>query len=149
MRGLRLRQSPWLPKSWQQKTGARGQSDPAPVLYQKKRELRGFSDFSGLDATGTNLHSLSTTLGQLHANGLQVRIKPPRRSIVSVGNIIPELRAFSADFATFSHNFYDTSKAFECRAPKTEWLAIIETQFITNGFPHRQAGTSGPNIAIL
>jgi peptidyl-prolyl cis-trans isomerase SurA len=24
-------------------------------------------------------------------------------------------------------------------------VAIIETQFITNGFPHRQAGTSGPN----
>jgi len=62
-----------------------------------------------------------------------------------VGNVIPELGAFPANFATFSHNFYDTSKAFDCRAPKTEWLAIIETQFITNGFPHRQAGTSGPN----
>ena len=81
-------------------------------MTRKKRALGGFSNFSGFNATGTNFHSLSAALGQLHANGLQIRIKPPRRSIVCVGYVVPELRAFTADFATFSHDFYDTSQAF-------------------------------------
>jgi hypothetical protein len=71
----------------------------------------GFSDFSGFDATCANFHPLSATLWLLHANGLQVWIETPRRSIVCVGNIISELRTFAADFATFSHDSYDTSGA--------------------------------------
>jgi len=68
--------------------------------------LSGLRDFTGFDTAGTNLDSFGATLGQLYANGLQVWIKTPGRSIVCVGNIVSELRAFSADFATFSHDVW-------------------------------------------
>jgi len=74
----------------------------------------GFCDFSGLNATGANFHSLRAALGLLHANGLQVGIKTPRRSIVCVRDIVSELRTFAANFASFSHDFYDTSKLVSC-----------------------------------
>jgi hypothetical protein len=73
--------------------------------------LSGFSDFSGLNATCTNFHALSATLRQLHTYGLQVWIKPTWRSIVRVRNIVTELGPFTADFATFGHDFNDTSRA--------------------------------------
>jgi hypothetical protein len=94
--------------------------NPAPVACKKKPELNGFCDFSGLDATGTNFHSLIAALGSLHTNGLQIRIKPARRPIISVGNIISELRAFTANFATFSHDFYEPPKLLLAASNKTE-----------------------------
>jgi hypothetical protein len=35
---------------------------------------------------------------------LQIRIKAPTRFVVSVWNIVSELRTFSADIASFCHN---------------------------------------------
>jgi hypothetical protein len=67
-------------------------------------KLSGFSDLSSFDAARTNLLPLGAALRQLHPNRLQVWIKPPRRSIVCVRNIIPELRTLAADFATFGHD---------------------------------------------
>jgi len=67
--------------------------------------LGGFCYFSCFDATGANFHSLSAALGLLYANGLQIGIKTPRRSIVCVRDIVSELRTFAADFASFSHDF--------------------------------------------
>ena len=66
--------------------------------------LSGFGYFAGLDTAGTNLDALGAALGQLHADGLQIWIKTPRRSIVCVRDIISKLRTFAADFATFCHD---------------------------------------------
>jgi len=68
-------------------------------------KLGGFCYFSGLNATGANFHSLRAALGLLHANGLQVGVETPRRSIVCMRDIVSELRTFAADFASFSHDF--------------------------------------------
>lgn len=65
--------------------------------------LGSFFNFAGLDATGTDLNSTGAALRELHTDRLHVRIKTPRRSIVSMGYIVPELWAFAAYFATFSH----------------------------------------------
>jgi hypothetical protein len=70
----------------------------APVLSR-------FCDFARLDATGANLLALNAACGALHSNGLQVRIKATARAVVRVRNIIAELRAFAANFASFSHDF--------------------------------------------
>jgi len=66
--------------------------------------LSSLRDFAGLDTAGTNFDSFGAAVGHLDANGLQIWIKTPRRSIVCVRNIVSELRPFSADFATFSHD---------------------------------------------
>ena len=65
--------------------------------------LGGLEDLSGLDAVGTNLHTLSTTLRQLHTNRLQVWVKPAGRPVVRMGYVISKLRAFATNFATLSH----------------------------------------------
>lgn len=72
--------------------------------------LGGFSDFAGLDTAGANLHSLGATLRLLHPNGLQIRIESARGSVIRMRNIIAELRAFAANFASFSHDCFDTSE---------------------------------------
>jgi S-ribosylhomocysteine lyase LuxS involved in autoinducer biosynthesis len=41
----------------------------------------------------------------LNAYGLQVGIEATARAIVGVRDIIAELRAFAADFASFSHDY--------------------------------------------
>lgn len=66
--------------------------------------LGGLGYFTGFDTAGTNLDPFGAALRQLHANGLQIWIKTPRRPIVCVRNIVSKLRTFSADFATFSHD---------------------------------------------
>jgi hypothetical protein len=73
-------------------------------VNQKDSKLSRFGDFSGLNATGTNFHSLGSAFWLLHANGLQIRIESPWRSIICVRDIVSELRTFAADFATFSHD---------------------------------------------
>jgi hypothetical protein len=67
--------------------------------------LRCFSDLAGLDTGGANFHALGSALWELDAYGLQVRIKTARRAIISVRDIIAELRAFAANFTSFSHDF--------------------------------------------
>jgi hypothetical protein len=71
----------------------------APVLSR-------LCDFARLDATGANLLALNAACGTLDAYGLQVGIKATARAVVRVGNIIAELRAFAANFASFSHDCY-------------------------------------------
>lgn len=78
-------------------------------MNKKDSKLSRFGDFPGLNATGTNFHSLGSAFWLLHPNGLQIRIESPRRSIVCVGDIVSELRTLAADFATFCHDYY-TSK---------------------------------------
>jgi hypothetical protein len=63
-------------------------------------------DFTGLDTTGANLNALGTALGPLNPYGLKVWIEAAARPIVSVRDIIAELRAFAADFASFSHDCF-------------------------------------------
>jgi hypothetical protein len=63
-----------------------------------------FCYLAGLDAAGTHFHPLGAALLELDPNGLQIRIKATRSSIVGVRDIIPELGPFSADIATFSHD---------------------------------------------
>jgi hypothetical protein len=70
----------------------------------KSAGLSRFSDFARLDATGANLLALSAAFGPLHADRLQVGIKATARAVVRVGNIVAELRAFAANFASFSHD---------------------------------------------
>jgi hypothetical protein len=65
--------------------------------------LSRLGDFACLDTTGANLQALNAALRALHAYGLQVGIKATPRAIVRVRDIITELRAFAADFASFSH----------------------------------------------
>jgi hypothetical protein len=72
--------------------------------------LRCFSDFTGLDATGANPHALDASLRTLHTDGLQVWIKATARAIVSMRDIVTELRPFAADFASFSHDYFSTSE---------------------------------------
>jgi hypothetical protein len=92
----------------------------APVLSR-------FSDFARLDATGANLHALRAPLRTLHADGLQIWIKAARCAVIRVGNIITELRAFAADFASFSHDF--------------KYLRIVESRS-DNLLVHAQADLS-------
>jgi len=84
---------------------------PAPERFWWSLPLSGFGDFPGFNAAGTNFHPLCATLGPLHANRLQIGIKPPGGPVIRVGNIITELGTLAANFATFSHDFYDTSRA--------------------------------------
>ena len=63
-----------------------------------------FRDLTGLDATGADLHTLNAALRALYADGLQIGVKAPRRSIICMRDIIAELRPFATDFASFSHD---------------------------------------------
>jgi hypothetical protein len=72
--------------------------------------LRCFGDLARLDATGADLHALRSAVGELNAYGLQVGIEATRGPIIRVGNIIAELGAFATDFATFSHDYLNTSE---------------------------------------
>ena len=74
-------------------------------IHHSSFPSRGFGNFASLDATGADLHALDASLRTLHADGLQVWIEATARPIVRVGNIIAELRAFAADFASFSHDY--------------------------------------------
>jgi hypothetical protein len=75
----------------------------------KRYEAPGFlsrlGDFACLDATGANLLAFDAALRALNADGLQVGVKATARAVIRVGNIITELRAFAANFASFSHDF--------------------------------------------
>jgi hypothetical protein len=61
------------------------------------------SDFAAFNATRTNLHSFGAALRQCDSDRLQIWIEPAGSSIVSVGDVVPKLRALAANFATFCH----------------------------------------------
>jgi len=73
-------------------------------LFERDGLLSRFRYFAGLDATGANLLALDSALRTLDADGLQVGVKAAARAIVCVRDIVSELRAFAADFASFSHS---------------------------------------------
>jgi hypothetical protein len=64
-----------------------------------------FRNFACLDAPGANLRALHAALRSLQADGLQVRVETAAGAVIRVGNIITKLRAFAADFASFSHDY--------------------------------------------
>jgi hypothetical protein len=66
-----------------------------------------FQDFARLDAGCTDFHPVRATLGLLHANRLQIRIKASLSAIVRVRDIVAELGSFTADFATFGHDYFN------------------------------------------
>lgn len=69
-----------------------------------------FRDFASLDAARANLHAQCAALRTLHADGLQVRIKATASTIVRVRDIITKLRRLATDFATFCHDYDETSE---------------------------------------
>src|SRR5919202_6382704 len=68
------------------------------------RRLRRLRDLARLDAGGADLHAHRAALRALDADGLQIGIKAPRGAVVRVRDVVAELRALAADFASFSHN---------------------------------------------
>jgi hypothetical protein len=74
------------------------------------RRLRYFRDLVAFDATGANSHTHVAALRALDANFLQVGVETPAGAIVRVGDVITELRAFAADFASFCHDCLSTSE---------------------------------------
>ena len=65
--------------------------------------LRGFDNFSRLDAAGTNLLASVAASRKLNANRLQIGIEPPSGFVISVGYVVSKLRAFPTYVAAFSH----------------------------------------------
>jgi hypothetical protein len=64
-----------------------------------------FRNLACFDTPCANLRALNAALRSLQANGLQIRVKPAAGAVIRVGNIITELRAFAANFASFSHDY--------------------------------------------
>jgi hypothetical protein len=71
----------------------------------KFRRSGRFRDLASLDTGRANLHPLRSASGPLNPYGLQIRIEAAARPIVRVRDVIAELRAFAADFASFSHDY--------------------------------------------
>jgi hypothetical protein len=69
----------------------------------KLKELRGFDNFSGFYAAGANLLAAVAACRQLYANRLKIRVEAAPGLVVCVGNVVSELRSFSADIASFCH----------------------------------------------
>ena len=78
-------------------------------IYRATAALRSLCNLARFDTACADLHALNASLRALHANGLQVWIKATGSAIVRMRNIVAELRAFAADFASFSH-FFITSE---------------------------------------
>lgn len=71
-------------------------------LYLK--ELHSFDNFAGFNTASANFCASISASGKLNANRLQIRIKATTSFVVSVWNIVSELRTFAADIASFCHN---------------------------------------------
>jgi hypothetical protein len=76
---------------------------------------------------------------------LQIRVKAAAGAVIRVGNVITELRAFAANFASFSHD-YSVPPSIKSRmrivSVKNHRIRAIDSkrEFIANGLPKRQAG---------
>lgn len=66
-------------------------------------------DFAAFDAAGADPHAHVSPLRTLDADRLQVRIEAARGAIIRMRDIVTELRAFAADFASFGHDCLSTS----------------------------------------
>ena len=72
------------------------------LLFLKR--LRRFDNFTWFYTTSTNFLSVTSAIGKLDTNLLQVRIEAATSFIIRVWNIISKLRTFAADGASFSHS---------------------------------------------
>jgi hypothetical protein len=90
----------------------RTQEKPSVVIYdawQLKRkidsqiDLRSFDNFARFNTASADLHAAVAAGRKLDANGLQIRIEPAARFVVSMRNIVSKLRTFSADVASLCH----------------------------------------------
>jgi hypothetical protein len=71
-------------------------------LSGEEFEGLGFDDLAGLDAAGAYADALAGSLNdRLHR--LQVYIPAPAGSVVGVGDIVAELRAFAAEITFLRH----------------------------------------------
>ncbi len=69
----------------------------------KSKLLGCFDNFSRFDTTSANFLTTVRAVRQLDADRLQVRFKAAASAIVSVRNIISELRSFAANITAFCH----------------------------------------------
>jgi hypothetical protein len=72
--------------------------------------LSGFDNFARLDAPRAYLHPAVATRGKLYADRLKIRIEPPAGFVISVGNIVSELRSFPANVASLCHMIIASKK---------------------------------------
>jgi hypothetical protein len=91
------------------------------------RRLRHFRDFVAFDATGANLHAHHPALRALRAYLLQVGIETPAGAIVRVRDVVTELWAFAADFASFSHNCFVNLRIVESAPRESPELTQVRT----------------------
>lgn len=59
-------------------------------------------DFTGLEATGADLHGFHGTFEQ-HPQFFQIGVPPPPGGIMGVTHIVPEHRALVTHFTSFGH----------------------------------------------
>jgi hypothetical protein len=65
-------------------------------------ERLSFNDLSGLDAAGAYANALACTLDDSFYR-LQINIPPPAGRIVSMRDVVAELRAFTAEITFLRH----------------------------------------------
>ena len=68
------------------------------------KELHSFDNFAGFNTASANFLARIAARGLLNADRLQIRVKATTSFVVSMWNIVSELRTFSADIASFCHN---------------------------------------------
>lgn len=68
-----------------------------------RADLSGLDDFAGFNAAGADLHPAVAARWELNSNGLKVRIEPPSRLVICVGNVIAKLRAFPTNVTSLCH----------------------------------------------
>jgi hypothetical protein len=80
------------------------------IVPTSSLDLSCFRHFVAFNATGADFHAHVAALRALHADLLQVGVETPAGAIVRVGDVVTELRAFAADFASFCHDCLSTSE---------------------------------------
>jgi hypothetical protein len=71
--------------------------------YSYQRTLRGLDNLARFYAAGAHFHFSVSARGKLNADRLQIGVEPAAGLVVRVGNVIPELRPFAANVASFCH----------------------------------------------
>ena len=105
----------------------------------------GLGNFTSLNAPGAHFHSFGSALRLLDSNRLKIWIESPGRTVICVGNIIAELRPFTANFTTFGHDFLQPPSftgflMSSYGIIRTAILPQSESGFIANVFLERQVG---------
>jgi hypothetical protein len=90
--------------------GFRGmQEKPQPATTRLGRPVSGcwvslaFDDFAGLDAAGADADALASAV-DLGFDGLEVHVPAAAGGVVSVGDVVAELRAFAAKITFVCHD---------------------------------------------